>query len=349
MNENDDDHMQVERDEMKKNKAQKDLEFFTLKKREEMKKIEEEANYFQMELEKKYEALKHIEANNAALQSKLEKDAENLNKEAQRLQMQTEKAKFEWEHKLKEECENLKLQHMEVMYNMKKAQEVEYKRLQEELKNAQEAEYKRLKDELTKKTQELDTKELELTKKSQVLDAKQVIHKDDHDPQYGIRNRKTSSPREKLTVTKSNVGTRSLHKTTKITSTGKKTKSNLIPNTNPHSKSNVITNNIPMVEEYNPIPHDEGHDFIWNGGKETAALKSVASLGLKLVSDTAANYITDMFGTDEPKKKDAAAHYIPDIFVESPTKTQTDGFEAQMGLGNTSFSDDEDEFNSVTL
>jgi hypothetical protein len=347
LNEKDNDEMEVE-DETKKIKAQMELDAFTLKKREEMKLIEAEANLLRMELKKKYDDLESIQANNAALKKQLRVDAD---KEVERMRMQLIQTKFEWEHKLKEECDDKQLKHMEVMNNMRKEQEAEYKRMRE-MKQAHETEFKRLQDEM-KYNQEAEYKRLkdDLAKKTLELDTNHVIPKDDHDPQYGIRNRKSSSPRDKLTVTKSNVGTRSLQKVTKLSSTGKKIKSNLIPTTSPRSKSNVISNTIPIVEDYNPTTHDEGHEYLWKGEKEANAFQNVASFGLKLVSDTAAHFIPDMFSTDAPKTALNDGFKAHMGLGDAPKTALNDGFEAHMGLGNPSFSEDEDdnEFESVSL
>ena len=72
----------------------------------------------------------------------------------------------------------------------------------------------------------------------------------------------------------------------------------MISKTSPRAKAYAISNTSPRAQEYNPTTHDDGHEYLWNGEKEATALKNVALHGLKLVSDTAAHYIPEMFTTD---------------------------------------------------
>jgi hypothetical protein len=309
------------------------VETTSSQKLEAIKLFEKETELLAKELEKRFRELKEFEKTNNALKLKIEKDNANLNNEAERVRLDLAGKKWALENKLKEETDDLTLKHYEMMHNMKGAQEAEKQRLMMDLQAAQEHEIKRLRNEL-QAVHNADVQRLkdDLEKKAHLLSAKKLPTKDDHLPQVGIiRNRKPNSPSTKLTVTKSNISTRSLSKQSKT-----------IGKTIPKAKSNVISKTKPMEQDYSPKTDDDGLHYIWNGETETKVLKSVALNGLKLVSDTAAQYVSE-----------TAAHFIPEYFnSDKAKKLQVESIKEQKVIGDPSFFDDEyddKEFDDIAL
>ena len=237
-------------------------------------KIEAETKELMIESERKRKALQD--------------ENQQLIIEAERRRNEITKKQNEWENNIKleqqkvaeqrrnelqkqsNEWENtIKLKHQQTLDEMRKQQEAEMKRLQEELA----------------KTKQAQT--------SSIVD--------DHDPQYGIRNRKVSSPITKLkpTVAKSNSGARALQKVTKMPSAEKKKPPSVITNitSSSRAKPHMITN---------PTPDEDGLFHLWNGhgDKEpTSAFQNAAYNGLKHLSDTASHFIPDFLTTTDSHKK----------------------------------------------
>lgn len=337
------------------------------KKLRELKDLEIEADLLEQDAKKKLRAVKEFEhrfalAKKEAEQKsrelkelKIEQDKANLNNEHKRVPMELVGKNFALTKQFKEEEGKLAQQHREMIQGMSGEQEAEKQRLMQDLKVTMDIEYKRQQVELQAKANaEYQRLNDEHVKKTHLLTAKTPATKDDISPQVGIiRNRKPNSPgtklsqsskltpstkptqSNKLTVTKSSVGTRTLSK--------QEAKTILVPN--PKAKSNVISTTSPMEQDYNPTTDDDGLRFLWKGNSETGeAMKNVQNVaynGLTLVSETAAQYISD-----------TAAHLIP--YYEKPKKSQVQGILEQKVIGDpTFFGDDEyaddKEFDTIPL
>lgn len=363
LDESDDDEMEgVEITKSKKLRDLKDLEIEaelleqgTKKKLRAIKEFEHTFALAKKEAEQKSRELKALQAANDRLQSKIEQDKANLNNEHERVRLELVGKNFALTKEFKEEEEKLAHQHREMIQGLSGEQEAEKQRLMQDLRVTMDIEYKRQQVELQAKANaELQRLNDEHVKKTQLLTAKTPVTKDDIAPQVGIiRNRKLNSPgikhsqsskltpstkptqSNKLTVTKSNVGTRTL---------SKQAKTIVVPN--PKAKSNVISTTSPMEQDYNPTTDDDGLRFIWKGNSETGeAMKNVQNVaynGLKLVSETAAQYVSD-----------TAAHLIP-YYAEKPKKSQVQGILEQKVIGDPAFFADDEyadekEFDTIPL